>query len=290
VIPAHGARIAQITDALGNNWLTDTGSGELTDGAPVLFAGGTRGGWDECLPSVSACPDPNRPGFDVADHGDFWAARWSVDSLEDGAVVMVSDLPHHPLQVRKTVTLTPDREEVEVEVEIGNRSGAPYRFLYSAHPLFAFEHDTTIEIPGAGDVVTGFGPDWPDPLAGEWPLLVETDGRSRDLSQIPYLGELVNHKVFVRWAGQVRMSVPALGSSMLMRQPGEENPWLGLCVNRAAYPSTAEGDRWIALEPTTAPTDSLVSAVECGSDVTIAAGGSRSWTTKVEILHDQGDR
>lgn len=274
VVPAHGARITQIADPRGNNWLADTGASELPDGAPVEFAGGTRGGWDECLPSVSACADPNRPGVDIADHGDFWAAPWTVHQLDDDSVTLVGDVPGHPLQVRKTVGLPADRESVQVDIDIRNRADRPYQFLYSAHPLWAFEHDVVVDLPGAGETVPGFG--LPDVLP--------------DVSRIAYRGERTNYKVFIRWSGRARYSVPALNSAVSLRQSPEINRWLGVCVNRGAYPNLSAGDHWVALEPTTAPTDSLAAAVQSGSAAVLQPGGSVRWTTDIEVVHGEAMR
>ncbi len=289
VIPDHGARIAQITDHDGHPWLADTGHAELPAGAPAMFADGTRGGWDECAPSVSGCADPNRPGVQIADHGDFWTTPWIVESGSEQAIALRSDIPGHPLQMRKTVTVTPGRESVRVEVALHNRGSAPYHFIYSAHPLWSFEHDVIIDLPEGSETFTAFGPDWPLPIAGHWPLIPTGTAGRKDLSQIPYEGHLVNYKVFIRWTGQVRMTVPTLASTLLLQHSANQNPWLGLCVNRAAYPSRSGGDRWIALEPTTAPTDCLVSAIGSGSHATLASGETRRWVTDIEISHSTGD-
>lgn len=285
LIPAHGGRIAQITDARGNNWLADTGAAELPADAPVEFSGGTRGGWDECLPSVSDCTDPNRPGIEIADHGDFWATPWAVDDLDEHCVSLVSEVPGHPLQVRKTVALPAEYESMYVEIEIRNRTDLPYRYLYSAHPLWAFEHDISIDLPGAGRMRTAFGPGWLEPVRGKWPLLPSPDSAPQDMSQIARHGDRSNYKVFVRWSGRAQYRVKALDSALRLRQSPEVNPWLGLCVNRGAYPHAAAAEHWIALEPTTAPTDSLAVAVQSGSAQKLGAAGTVRWSTQIQIVH-----
>lgn len=285
VMPSRGARIGQITDTLGTNWLADTGAGELPDGAPVEFANGSRGGWDECMPSVSGCPDPNRVGADIADHGDFWATPWAVESLDEGAVALTTGRADHPLQVRKTVSLPAGRESLRVDLEVLNRSGSPYRFLYSAHPLWAFSNDAMIDVPGASEMSTAFGPGWPQRTAGSWPMAPAANSGRQDISRIPYRGDRTNYKVFVRWSGEARLTVPALESAVVLRQSPAITPWLGICVNRGAYPSTLDGDHWIAIEPTTAPTDSLVTAIESGWERTLEPGRVVAWTTNIEIVH-----
>lgn len=269
VVPGHGARIAQITDAHGNDWLADTGAQELADDVPVSFAAGTRGGWDECLPSVAPCADPNRPGRDIADHGDFWAASWLATMVEDSAAAFAADVPGYPLAMRKTVRLPAERQGLTVDIDIVNRSGAPYRFLYSAHPLWAFGSDVIVDVPGAGDVVPGFGcPDYVTPPIGT----------------IRRRGDRTNYKAFVQWSGIARYAVPALNTAMVLRQTPGVNPWLGVCVNRGGYPAGMPGDYWIALEPTTAPTDSLAAAVLAGSAAVLEPDKSVHISTSVEFV------
>lgn len=285
VMPGHGARIAQITDAQGNDWLASTGAGELPADVPVEFSNGTRGGWDECLPSVSACTDPSRPDTEIADHGDFWAAPWAVNHLNEHCVRLVSDVPGHPLLVRKTVTLLTDRESLHVEIEIRNRTGRPYQYLYSAHPLWTFEHDVSIDLAGAGQIRTAFGPYWSEPVIGAWPHLSLRDAAPQDMSQISRRGDRSNFKVFVRWSGQAQYRIPALDSALRLRQSPGVNPWLGICVNRGAYPDASAADHWIALEPTTAPTDSLPTAVESGWARELKPAAAVRWTTQIQIVH-----
>lgn len=286
VVPRSGARIAQITDAAGRNWLIDTGRAEPNTDRPIAFAEGTRGGWDECLPSIVSCTDPNsgRAGSQIADHGDFWARPWTVQELLATEVVLDSGDVHHSLRIRKTIRLRPGRPGFEVRLDVHNRSERAYRFLYSAHPLWAWSNTAEIELPGATEVRTGFGQQWPEPLSGSWPLLSNGVGDPVDLSTVSRTGKPTNYKVFVRWAGHARLSFPALRSAVELRQSSQLTPWLGICVNRDAWPAVGAGESWIAIEPTTAPTDSLLEAVMAGTDQVLEPGQSLSWTSSIEIV------
>lgn len=287
VIADHGARISRLTDSRGVQWLAGTGAAELPATTPTLFANGTRGGWDECLPSVSTCDDPNRPGVAIADHGDFWARPWTVTQTDDHSVTMSAAIPGHPLRATKTVTLAGGAEKLRVDVQLRNHSDHPYAFLYSAHPLWAFTRDAHLDLPGAGEFITAFGPGWSDPKTAYWPNLPTGSGARQDLSDIPLRGELINYKVFVRWSGTARLEFPDLGSALLLQQRPDTAPWLGVCINRGAYPSRAGGDHWIALEPTNAPTDSLVTAVGLGSAQVLQAAATACFTSQIQIQHSE---
>ena len=286
VVPRSGARIAQITDAAGRNWLIDTGRAEPNTDRPIAFTEGTRGGWDECLPSIAACTDPNpgHTGSQIADHGDFWSRPWTVQELLATEVSLDSGDVDHPLRIRKTIRLWPGCPGFEVSLDVHNRSERDYRFLYSAHPLWAWSNTAVIELPGATELRTAFGQQWPESLSGSWPFLNDGVGDPDDLSTVLRAGNPTNYKVFVRWAGHARLSFPALRAAVVLRQSSQHTPWLGICVNRDAWPAVGAGESWIAIEPTTAPTDSLLEAVRSGSDRVLAPGQSLSWTSSIEIV------
>jgi galactose mutarotase-like enzyme len=266
--------------------MVDTGRADPPTGEPIAFVEGTRGGWDECLPSIASCADPN-PGRDgelVGDHGDFWAQPWRVEHASATEVLLDSDGIDHPLRVRKTIRLWSGRPGFEVRLHVHNRSEDDYRFLYSAHPLWAWEHPAEIELPGATEVRSAFGEDWPPSTVASWPSVPVVAGGRRDLSDIPRSGKPANYKVFVRWAGEARLSFPALRAAVVLRQSPDVTPWLGLCVNRDAWPAIGAGESWIAVEPTTAPTDSLLTALELGAARLLAPGASLSWTSSIELV------
>lgn len=286
VVPGSGARIAQITDASGRAWLMDTGRAEPPTSRPVAFVEGARSGWDECLPSVAACADPNsgRTGERIADHGDFWAQPWRVEHASATEVRLDSGGIDHPLRVRKTIRLWSGRSGFEVRLDVHNQSDDEYRFLYSAHPLWAWEHPAKVNLPGATEVRSAFGEAWPVAAVARWPLMTVGDGGRRDLSDLPRSGKPENYKVFVRWAGEAWLSFPSLRTAVVLRQSPEVTPWLGLCVNRDAWPAVGAGESWIAIEPTTAPTDSLPTALELGADRLLAPGASLNWTSSIELV------
>ncbi|MBZ2199745.1 aldose 1-epimerase family protein [Occultella gossypii] len=289
VVPATGARIAQITDATGRDWLVQTDRPEPGTDQPIPFTAGTRGGWDECLPSIAECADPNpgRSGEPIRDHGDFWSRPWRTARASASEIVLDRRDPNHPLQLRKSIRLLPGRAALEVRIDVSNAGPRDYRFLYSAHPLWSWPEAAVIVIPQAGQVVSAFGPRWPQPVVGTWPSLGPSGG-TFDLAEVARTGPSENYKVFVRWAGVARLEFPDLGAAVTMRQSTDSAPWVGLCVNRDSWPEQGAGASWIAIEPANAPSDSLVDAWRQGSAHLLQPGRSMSFTNEVEITPEPG--
>ena len=88
VVGEVGARVVSLRDKVrAREWLAQgEPPAELEQMAwaeeSVAFWGRESFGWDECLPTVSVCPDPHDPdGPPLRDHGDQWGrgAYMSVD-------------------------------------------------------------------------------------------------------------------------------------------------------------------------------------------------------------------
>jgi hypothetical protein len=272
VTPESGGRITQLTDRQGQRWLVETDRREpaFAGGVAVDFAAGTRGGWDECLPSVSACVHPDT-AVAVADHGDYWWRPWQIIALADDQLILEPAHVDGPLRVRKTITVSGELATVQVGIRVTNVGATDYRFLYSAHPLWRWDGDARLDLPGATETRMAFG----RPAAtGTWPM----SGARFEPSGVPE-----NYKMFVRWDGCAVLSFAGRTGALVLTQAGAATPWLGVCVNRDHWPADCPGESWIALEPTTSPTDSLVDAVADGSAYRLGGGQSLEWNSTIEI-------
>jgi hypothetical protein len=266
VTPAGGGRITQLIDRRGQRWLVETGRPEpvFTDGVAVDFTAGTRGGWDECLPSITACVHPDT-AVTVADHGDYWWRPWQIIALADDRLILEPAEVNGPLRVRKTISVSHERAALQMGIRVTNVGTTDYRFLYSAHPLWRWDGDARLDVPGAGETRVTFG----HPSATDaWPRT----------------GTPENFKMFLRWDGCATLSFAGRAGALRLTQAGTATPWLGVCVNRDHWPADCPGESWIALEPTSSPTDSLVDAAADGSAHRLGSGQSLEWNSTVEIV------
>src|SRR5215218_7133923 len=90
VVPSMGARVVSLVDRRSDReWLvqgTPAAPGADWASDDAVFGGEEAFGWDECLPTVSPCPDPLDPGGGLLrDHGDQWGRDTEV--TRDGDAV-----------------------------------------------------------------------------------------------------------------------------------------------------------------------------------------------------------
>src|SRR5665213_68842 len=70
-------------------------------------------GWDECLPSVSACSVPTAAGLTrIPDHGDLWRVAWKISETKsrsaespnkESSVTLVGNCFSLPLTLERTI-------------------------------------------------------------------------------------------------------------------------------------------------------------------------------------------
>src|SRR5262249_17439746 len=110
------------------------------------FDASDASGWDECLPSVSACEAPTASGtVSIPDHGDFWQVSWKVNAQNANELAMSANGFSLPLRFSKTLRL--DGSSLRIDYSVRNQSGQLVEYLWSAHPLFAVEPGDCIVLP-----------------------------------------------------------------------------------------------------------------------------------------------
>src|SRR5262249_53469416 len=107
------------------------------DGSPLV-------GMDECLPTIAPCAWRQR---DLPDHGEVWAAAWSVDSdaWERGLLRTSISLKISPFHFERTIEL--QENEVQFTYVLNNRAASEELFLWAMHPLLRLEAGDRLELP-----------------------------------------------------------------------------------------------------------------------------------------------
>ena len=300
-LPRFGGKIASIR--LGNRELLQ---GPLAVYRPrtrtMNFDAGDASGWDECLPSVAACTLETETGtVSIPDHGDLWrvewkgSGQWSVVSdqlaagIGVGPVTLRGDCFSLPLSLERKVALTetPKGWELRLDYTVINTGRAPMPWSWSAHPLFVVEAGDRIVLPGSietvrvegshggrlgkqGDLVT-------------WPL---AKGSHTDLSVVQAPESGIGDKLFAGplketedWCALERRKA---GVTVRVRFDTRLTPYLGLWICNGGWPERPGAKQMcVALEPATAPVDSL--AHKGPWSRVLAAKEAFSWPMTVEI-------
>lgn len=256
------------------------------------FEQGDAGGWDECLPSVAPCSVETIAGrADIPDHGDVWRVAWSQLSA-NGSLVLRAECFSLPLVLERTIQLREDEEKwhLGLDYKLTNTGDFSVPWSWSAHPLFATEAGDQILLPasitkmrleGSGGGRLG--------VAGNtvnWPIATLVDGSRTDLGLVQAPESHIGDKVFAgplsdneNWCAIYR---PKAGVRIKMNFDPLATPYLGLWICHGGWPDgPGPKQMCVALEPATAPVDSL--AVTGPWSRVLAPGECFSWTISVDF-------
>jgi hypothetical protein len=209
-------------------------------------------GIDECLPSVAACEIKISGGtISIPDHGEFWRLPCTVEQSPPTTARLTATGSVLPLRFERTLQVEGDALRIDYRLE--NIGAVEVGYAWSAHPLFAVDAGDRIVLPLSVQQVhvEGSGRKRLGPAASvhSWPVTELPDGSAERLDLIG----------------------PA------------KSPWLGLWLCYGGWPEgQSERQYCVALEPCTAPMDSLAIATEKGLANMLAPGQASQWWMRIE--------
>lgn len=259
----------------------------------MTFDEGDASGWDECLPSVAGCIVETAAGpASIPDHGDLWRVVWQPVQGTATSNTWRGECFSLPLALERTLTLTEAAAswKLSLDYTLSNTGAYTVPWSWAAHPLFAAEAGDRIVLPDSirklrlegsrggrlgrpGDRVS-------------WPDATLADGGQTDLSVAQSPASGIGDKLFAgplspseNWCALER---PNAGVRITLRFDPAATPYLGLWICSGGWPDRpGKKQTCIALEPATAPVDSLAS---CGPwSQVLAPGESISWPMIVEL-------
>ncbi len=292
VLPQFGGKIASIR--IGEQELLQQPLAPIEPRTRTMaFDAGDASGWDECLPSVAACSVETEGGIaEIPDHGDLWRVDWLPKINEANSVTHRGECFSLPLRLERTLTLTEHatRWTLNLDYSVTNLSSERVPWSWSAHPLFAIEEGDRIVLPeslkslrleGSGGGRLGKNGD-----SVAWPMARLADGSRVDLSVADAPDSGIGDKLFAgplstsqTWCELVR---PSAGVRIRVSFDEKATPYLGLWICYGGWPEKPGPKQvCVALEPATAPVDSL--AVTGPWSRVLEPGDCFSWPMDVEI-------
>ena len=303
ILPHLGGKIASIK--IGETELLQS---PLAPYAPrtrtMSFDAADASGWDECLPSVAACTVQTANGLaNIPDHGDLWRVEWSEGlgtrdwglrsaAGAGGIVTLIGECFSLPLRLERTVQLVESEKgfRLKLDYTVTNTGAFPAPWSWAAHPLFVAEAGDHILLPdsihtlrleGSGGGRLGVGGD-----SVSWPMASLVNGNVCDLSLAQGPKSEIGDKLF---AGPLRaaenwcaLERPQAGVRIKVGFDPAATPYLGLWICYGGWPERPGPKQvCVALEPSTAPVDSL--AVIGPWSRILAPGEGFSWAMTVEI-------
>lgn len=289
VLPALGGKVASL------RWLPaglELLQAPLAPYAPrtltMAFDESDASGFDECLPSVAACDVKTAAGvLRIPDHGDFWRLPWEC-TQSGNEIRMAATGASLPLRFERTLRL--DSEGLNIQYRVQNIGEIPVDYVWSAHPLFVVDPGDRIVLPPSVRQVRTEGSArqrlGSNGAVHPWPRTQSSAGEEIDLSFAGEIGDGIGDKLFAAapkegWAALERSRH---GVRIEMGFDPQRTPWLGLWLCYGGWPEgKAERQQCVAIEPCTAPGDSLAEAVEKGIARHLTPGEAAVWPMRMRV-------
>jgi galactose mutarotase-like enzyme len=290
-VPSAGARVTHLRRRNGREWLwrnpvlpLSVPPIELPTTPTAYIDRYDSGGWDECFPTVGACALPDTvPARPLPDHGELWCAEWQHDLLANGEVTIWRSVAHCrtvPASVQREVTL--DGDAIHFDYRIRSLGDAPFPYLWAAHPLFAIQPGTLLELPGVSRARVGAVHGRHDLASGEmvtWPL-----DNERGLVVPERGGWAMNLFMESAAPGLARLTDPTRGETLELHWDAAEIPFVTLWLNFGGWGPAGEPYVNLAVEPCLAvPTTLDEAAAIPGMAPILPPSGERAWRLTVTL-------
>ena len=284
VVPSVGMRITHLRRPRGREWLwrNDQIPLSVPDPDRSYVDGADFGGWDECFPTVA--PSPPLP-----DHGELWSATWQSSISEHAGGTTLSGSATGrllPYELQRDVTVMRDEPMLRLRYRLRHLGDAPFRWLWSAHPLLNVQAGSVLELPtvhqvrvdhvhGRTDLARNDIVSWPAGLGGE-----------ADRFRFPASGGWAV-KCFgdVGPSGRMTLTDPRQGERLTLEVRPAEVPQVGIWINCHGWAPPGRMPYYnLGLEPCIGAPDRLADAVEeWGLAQTLAPGEERTWEVEVRL-------
>lgn len=295
IIPAMGGKIASIQVLPEKQELLQQPLrpyGPRTRSMP--FDQGEASGYDECVPSVSGCEIHGPAGsVSIPDHGDFWRLPFTVIVADERRATLEATGFSLPLRFQKSIHLAEGLLRLSYELE--NVGTEPIRYLWSAHPGFAVQAGDHVVLP---DSLREVAVEWsaggrlgPQGTRLGWPRADTATNGLTDLSLVGTGGQPVGDKLFAMaptegWCALHRQKI---GRRIEMRFDPQQAPYLGIWLSYEGWPGDQAAKQFcVALEPCTAPTDSLAVAIEKDWATPLAPRATDRWQVELQVTASHG--
>jgi galactose mutarotase-like enzyme len=295
-VPEIGMKLTNLRRLNGREWLWRSDQIPLAPPRPGASYVETAdsGGWDECFPTVGACPIPGAPPGSppLPDHGELWSASWSssvYDSTEGTTLDGSAQGTAFPYQFHRQVILEPHEPVARFRYRLRHTGGAPFPWIWSSHPLLNVQPGTVLVLPGVDQVKVGAVHGRDDISENDVVSCPGAIGGDSDQFIFPEAGGWAI-KLFGDLGPEGRMVVtdPRRGERLELVVRPEEVPQVGVWINCRGWAPPGRSPYYnLALEPCIGAPDRLDIAVqEWQTAQTLHPGDEREWTVEVWLRDD----
>ena len=293
VVPALGMKITNLRRRRGREWLWRNDQIPLAvpaEGASYVETADS-GGWDECFPTVGPSPIPGAPAGtpQLPDHGELWGAEWTSSVYDHGGGTTLAGVARGrllPYEFHRELSLDPIEPAMRLRYRLRHTGGAPFPWLWSAHPLLNVQPGSVLELPGVTQVKLDAVHGRSDLAPGDVVSWAGAIGGERDRFVFPETGGWAV-KLFgdVGEDGRLSVTDPRLGERLELRVRRTEVPQVGVWLNCGGWSPSGKRPYYnLALEPCIGAPDRLDEAVRTwGTFRTLAPGEEHRWEVEIRL-------
>lgn len=285
VVPQVGGRVVSLADRrTGREWLVqgdppDFAELEAWAAEDAVFGGRESFGWDECLPTVTVCPDPTDATATLRDHGDQWGrvAAGDVDRAT-GTLTTRWASPRWPMVLERRMSLATDAV-LHVAYRLVSHADSALPILWSAHPVLALEAGTRVGLEGVSAIrlvgVLGWSLEpgdavpWPEPMGGV------------DLATVRPIEERGAVKLYA--ATTTASATTQDGARIVFRSDGDPVRTMGVWLDAGGWPPHGAPVQQSALEPTSSGHDHVAAALADDEAWSLPPRGDLRWSIEVRL-------
>ncbi|HEX3471525.1 MAG TPA: hypothetical protein VHT28_10100 [Silvibacterium sp.] len=293
VLPALGGKIASMLKN-GIELLQQPLAPYALRTFTTAFEDSDASGFDECLPSVSASEIDSPTGkIAIPDHGEFWRLPCEVESQTPLEVCLTSSGTVLPLRFKRRLRIEPDPRDagadtLRIDYKVENVGQIDVHYAWSAHPLFAVDSGDRVHLPPSVTEVTVEGSArgrlGASGTIHPWPLVELASGELAELDRAGNVSDNIGDKVYTAAPGEGWCAIERRSAGLRVQVEFDPtlSPFLGLWLCYGGWPKDrAKRQYCVALEPCTAPVDSLSMAIARGWAKVLAPGQSDLWWTRI---------
>ena len=292
-VPAIGMKLTNLRRLNGREWLwrSDQIPLALPEPGTSYVEAADSGGWDECFPTVGACPVPGAAADTppLPDHGELWSATWSssvYDHAEGTTLTGSAPGSAFPYDFQREITLDPQDPVVRFRYRVFNRGDTPFPWIWSSHPLLNVQPGSELTLSGVTqvklDAVHGRD-DLSESDVVSWPGAI---GGYSDRFTFPETGAWAI-KCFGDLTGESTLALtdPRKGERLEMIVRAAEVPQVGVWINcRGWAPRGRQPYYNLGLEPCIGAPDRLDVAVNNWKTAQVLEPGEeRTWSVEVRL-------
>lgn len=274
-LPKIGGKVRQIVDKrTGDELLVSPQRRYRQIPMGSLWTSYDTSGMDDCFPNIEPgeYPFPSWQGKQLFQMGEWVYGAWEVERADRDVITLERQGTSFDYRAKKTYQLS-DPNTLQIQYAVENLSDLPFRYLWSAHPLFAVNNEFELRLPKSDVTFTTFPG---EREVYQWPVYGSTDLSAQWIAR----GE--NLKTFLSGLSEGECNLAFSTHNISITFDLSTTPIVGIWFNNFGFPKAGNPFRCIALEPCTSPSD-LVGDLDETAYALLKPRDTNCWWIRIRV-------